>query len=142
MPNNKLFSQPLGTKFLDNTSGVIYEIIEVNDDRVEACGTKRARAVDSGDRGAYVLGSWYESEVEIVVEGDNRDLYEKVEALPVGAVFQVERGTPWLRTETGVHDLLIAAHYPTSPINKPNEIPESWRGERYDVTVLFEDEEH
>lgn len=123
---------PEGAQFRDEITreqGTVYTV-ELTED-----GEKRFRS-QYGPR--YSANCWSQDDkVEVI---DDRNLYEKVEALTPGTVFQVERGAPWLRTETGIHDLLIAAHYPTSPINKSKEIPVNWRSERYNVTVLFEEE--
>ena len=64
-------------------------------------------------------------------------LYERVESLAPGTVFQVFHGAPWLRTDDGVLDLNIYSHYEASPI------PTIWRGDTYSpwsVRVIYEED--
>jgi heme-degrading monooxygenase HmoA len=106
MPHNILFGQPVGTRFYDRTLDRVYEIVEVPADGYTYLhSNRRGRAVDSPDQTPYVLGSWWEDEVEITSWPSEPSLYEKVEALEPGAIFRVGAGDPWIRTRKGVQSL-------------------------------------
>lgn len=63
----KLHGKPVGTRFLDTSLNAVYEIVEVPFDQyTELHGSLRGRAVDRLDTTAYVLGSWFDEEVEIL----------------------------------------------------------------------------
>lgn len=75
-----------------------------------------------------------------------RNLYERVEALSVGTIFQVgkgnEVGAPWMRGMTNalgvpyIWDLMVPLVVPSE---KP--IPEGWYYYPYDVVIIYTPEE-
>ena len=77
--SKKLYDAEVGTRFLDTTCDIIYEIVEVpNDQYTEVHGNKRGQAVEDTspetrdvplDPYAYLLGSWFDREVQILEEG-------------------------------------------------------------------------
>lgn len=58
--------------------------------------------------------------------------YEEVNDMPIGTIFRLEEGAPWMRASEGVKDLLpVLIHF------KPYSIPNIWKTYNYPVNVLY-----
>jgi hypothetical protein len=113
----------------------------------EVVVTVDRREVGDGSAGGFIWGEteepwyvmhdgyWAAELVDVKVPGENN--YEQVKGLEPGTIFQFGKGSPWLRTTTGVLDLLAATYPVAATLARTDWIPTYWRKLHHDITVLY-----